>query len=244
MGKSVIEAIGGGLVVSCQAMAGEPFDRPEYLALMAKAAQAGGAVAIRADRPENVKSIRNAVDVPVIALYKRRYPDSDVYITPTFSEADALVRVGADAIAIDATNRSRPNGADLSKLIKGIRDDLGLPVLADVSTIEEGTRAEGLGADMVATTLSGYTEYSRRLDGPDFQLIEELRKFCSIPIVAEGRFWSPKDVRTAFELGAHAVVVGTAITRPNKVTERFAAAASAASGATARGGAGREREAT
>lgn len=222
----VIQRIRNGLIVSCQAREGEPMDRPEHLAAFAKSAEMGGAKGIRANRPENIAAIRAQVDLPIIGIYKVDYADSPVYITPTFADAAAVARAGADIIAVDGTQRTRPLGESLEGLISRIHDELGLPVMADVSTWEEGVAAERAGADLVATTLAGYTEYSRKAEGPDLLLVEELVNACSVPVMAEGRFATPEQVAEAFRLGAHAVVVGAAITQPISLTQRFVAAIS------------------
>lgn len=180
----------------------------------------GGAVGIRADGPADIRAIKEAVHIPVIGIYKVRYPGYEPYITPTFEAAKEVADAGADVIAVDATLRPHPGDLSAGELIAQIKR-LGLPVMADISTLEEGTAAARAGADIVATTMSGYTPYSRRSHEPDFTLIEELVRSLRIPIIAEGRIWTPEQARKAIDLGAYAVVVGTAITRPCVITERF-----------------------
>ena len=207
-----------GLIVSCQAAAGEALASPTILAAMAQAVVAGGAVAIRAEHPDNIAAIRCAVAVPVIGLYKRRYPDSELHITPTLAEARAVMAAGADVVALDATRRARPHGETLEDIITGLRDRI--PVMADVATVAEGLRAAELGCEFISTTLSGYTAETAGRFGetePDFDLVSALcdRLSGRAPVVAEGRISNPEQVAEMFRRGAFAVVVGTAITRPS-----------------------------
>lgn len=138
-------------------------------------------------------------------------------------EMDELVKAGADIIALDATNRIRPSGVSLEKFINEIRKKYdNLLLMADISTYEEGITAWKLGFDLVSTTLSGYTPYSKRSDTPDFELIKRLNEIITVPIIAEGRIWETQEAAKAIDIGAFAVVVGTAITRPKEITQRFA----------------------
>lgn len=212
-----------GLIVSCQARADNPLHGPVPMAAMARAAAQGGAVAIRANGADDIEAIRAAVTLPIIGIWKRQDPGSDVTITPDFAAAEAVARAGADVIAIDATARPRPGDA-LARLIARIRDELGKPVFADVATEAEGFAAAALGVACVATTLAGYTAYSAAGDGPDIALVAALAAKLNVPVVAEGRFADPDHVAAAFIAGAHAVVVGTAITNPREITRRFARA--------------------
>ncbi|MGC4936708.1 putative N-acetylmannosamine-6-phosphate 2-epimerase [Kribbella sp. DT2] len=212
----------GSLVVSCQAAPGNPFFSPAAMALMAQAAQAGGAAAIRANGPEDLAAIRAVTDLPLIGLHKLGDP-SGVFITPTFEAAAGAAAAGADLIAIDATQRPRPDGTLLADQIARIHTELGLPVLADVDTHAAGLAARAAGADLVATTLSGYTNSTSATD-PDIALIDSLASTLDCPVIAEGRFRTAADVRAARAAGAHAVVVGTAITNPMLTTAWLAAA--------------------
>lgn len=218
----LIDRLKGGLVVSCQAAHDEPLHGAEIMAAMARAAAQAGAAGIRAEGPDDVRAIRKAVDLPIIGLYKIKEAGQSVYITPTFESARAIALAGADAIALDATTDRRPDGLTLEETIRRIHVELKLPVMADISTLEEGLRAERLGADMVGTTLSGYTPQSPQLEGPDWRLLEDLIARARIPVVMEGRIWEPAEARRALELGAFAVVVGSAITRPQLIAARFA----------------------
>lgn len=208
------------LIVSCQARADNPLYGSQFMAAMAKAAEAGGAGGIRANGPEDVAAIRAVTELPILGLYKRWLEPYEVYITPDFAAAQAIAEAGADILALDATPRPRPREG-LAELIERIHTELGKPVCADVSTLEEGLRAAELGADCIATTLAGYTPYTRKTEGPDFTLLRELVQALAVPVLAEGRFWTPEQVGRAFELGADAVVVGTAITNPREITRRL-----------------------
>ena len=214
----------GGLVVSAQAPPGSPLRAPELMAAMARAAAAGGARAIRAEGAADVRAIKAAVGLPVIGLRKRELADSEVYITPELRDAGELVAAGADAIALDATLRPRPGGQSAADFIARLRAELGVPLLADVDGFEAGVAAREAGADAVATTLSGYTGGEVPAE-PDIELVRRLAAELDCPVLAEGRYGTPDAVRAAFGAGAHAVVVGTAITDPLALTRRFAAAA-------------------
>ncbi len=210
------------LVVSCQARVDNPLHGEIFMAAMAQAAEAGGAMAIRANGPENVRAIRAATRLPIIGLNKI-YDDHPVAITPSLEAARAVAEAGADMIAIDATSRPRA-GEPVADLIRCIRNDLGKPVLADVDTLETAMTALGHGADAIATTLAGYTDARARSPGPDLDLLRQIIEHARVPIVAEGRFWMPEEVARAFELGAAAVVIGTAVTNPREITRRFVGA--------------------
>lgn len=213
-----------GLIVSCQALEHEPLHGSHIMARMALAAEQGGAMGIRANTPEDIRAIKATVKLPVIGIFKREYEGSEVYITPTFAEAKAIAEAGADMIALDATPRPRPRGETLATLIQRIHDELDLPVMADCSTTEEAVAAAELGADVVSSTLAGYTPYSRKTEGPDFVMLQELLARVSVPVFAEGRFHTPEQVAQALAMGCYAVVVGGAITRPQEITARFTAA--------------------
>ncbi|SDT71003.1 N-acetylmannosamine-6-phosphate 2-epimerase [Jiangella sp. DSM 45060] len=206
------------IVVSCQAGPDNPLHGPEPMALMARAAEAGGAAGIRANGPADVAAISAVVSVPVLGINKTGDRDG-VYITPTFESAATVVRAGATVVALDGTDRPRPGG-DLAELIAAIHDRLGVPVMADVDTLAAGRYARAAGADLVGSTLSGYTG-GERVDGPDLALVRTLVDELDCPIVAEGRYWTRDDVLAAFDAGAHTVVVGTAVTNPMAITRRL-----------------------
>jgi N-acylglucosamine-6-phosphate 2-epimerase len=209
------------LIVSCQAREGEPLRDPAIIAALAQAAVMGGAQAIRANGPDDIRAIRRVVDVPVFGIFKRHYPDSPVYITPTLDEARQIVAAGCHVLTVEATDQPRPGGQTLDGFFQAIQAEFDVPLMADISTVAEGIRAAELGAYLVATTLAGYTPYSRQQSGPDFDLIRELAATVNVPIIAEGRIATPEQARRALELGAFAVVVGSMITRPNHITAYF-----------------------
>lgn len=215
----LIAQLRGGLIVSCQALADEPLHGSGIMARMALAAQVGGAVGIRANGPDDVREIRAAVPLPVIGLFKDG--SEGVYITPTFAHARAVAEAGADIVALDATQRPRPGGAQLGDIIRAIHTELGALVMADIATVEEGLAAEAAGADVLSTTLSGYAPNSPRQTEPDMALIGALAAQAGVPVIAEGRFRTPEQVCLALQTGAFAVVVGAAITRPQVITNWF-----------------------
>ncbi|MCY3979352.1 MAG: N-acetylmannosamine-6-phosphate 2-epimerase [Chloroflexi bacterium] len=216
---SFLAAVKGKLIVSCQALEDEPLHGAAVMAKMALAAKIGGAAAIRANGPADIGAIKQMVDLPVIGLYKQG--GSGVYITPTFAAAAEIAEAGADIIALDCTDRPRPDGASVCELIERIQRELRLPAFADVSTLAEAQSAAAAGVAMAAPTLSGYTEDSAAQAGPDFDLLARMIKALPVPVIAEGRIHSPAQARRALELGAWAVVVGSAITRPRSITARF-----------------------
>ena len=218
----ILQRIKGGLVVSCQALAGEPLHSSYIMGRMAFAAYEGGAVAIRANTPEDIREIKKTVDLPVIGLHKMNYPDSEIYITPTMKEIDGLIQAGCDIIAIDATKRIRPNGQTLDELFRQARSKYPDQLfMADTSCYEEGLHAQELGFDLVGTTMSGYTEYTKGTVLPNYDLMKKYADTLNIPVVAEGGIWSPEQLRKAFAAGVWTAVVGTAITRPREITRRF-----------------------
>jgi N-acylglucosamine-6-phosphate 2-epimerase len=219
-----LAAIRGGLVVSCQAAPGDPLRDPSVLARVAASVARAGAVAVRLNGVEDVRQAKGAVDVPVIGLWKDG--EDGVYITPTLEHALAVAEAGADIVAIDGTDRPRPDRRDLAETVAALHARTGALVLADVSTVDEGVAAAEAGADAVASTLSGYTPGSRPPIGPDLELVAELARKLTVPVLAEGRLHTPEQARAALDAGAWAVVVGTAITAPAWLTGRFIAALS------------------
>ena len=217
----LIQKLHRGLIVSCQALDGNPLKHPDHMSAMALAAEMGGAVAIRANGPEDIAAIKKRITIPVIGIYKTERSLDTPYITPDFEHAEAIARLGVEIIALDATNRPRRNGETVGELIKRIKNELGVLVMADISTYEEGVAAAEYGVDLVATTLSGYTTYTPLTKGPDLELVRRLKASINVPIIAEGRFTSPQDVADGIEAGAHAVVVGKAITNVQFSTDRF-----------------------
>lgn len=222
-----IEALEGGLIVSCQASQGEPLAHPEHILAMSLTVLMGGACALRLEGVENVEAVRKSTKVPIIGLTKIHGLNSlemlqQVYITPTFEDAAALAAAGADIIALDATGRPRKDGMSLDKTINRIHFELNKPVWADCATKEDGIAAWKAGADIISTTLFGYTQETLTDDdSPGFELLRDLIETVNVPVILEGRIWHPDEVTSAFDLGAYAVVVGSAITRPHYITKRF-----------------------
>lgn len=208
------------LVVSCQALPDEPLHSSFIMGRMALAAKQGGAAGIRAQGKDDILEIKKTVDLPVIGIVKRNYPDSEIYITPTMKEVEELFETGCEIIALDATLRERPCGEKTEDLVRAIHDH-GLLAMADCSTYEECMHAEEIGFDCVSTTLCGYTPYSVQYEGPSFELIRRLADSCRVPVLAEGKINTPQDLADVFAAGAYSAVVGGAITRPKQITERF-----------------------
>ena len=216
----------GKLVVSCQALPAEPLHSSFIMGRMARAAAEGGAFGIRANTPEDIGEVKKNVDLPVIGIWKKDFPDSKVYITPTMEEIDGLVETGTEIIALDATGDLRPGGKKLEDFYREIREKYPEQLLmADCSTVEEALHADALGFDFIGTTLVGYTEQSRnsRIEEDDFRIIREILEKTSHPVVAEGNIDAPEKAKRVIELGCYCVVVGSIITRPQVITKRFAA---------------------
>ncbi|MBS4205608.1 N-acetylmannosamine-6-phosphate 2-epimerase [Lederbergia citrea] len=220
--QSFFSSIHKNLIVSCQALEHEPLHSSYIMAKMAKAAKEGGAVAIRSNSAVDVAAIKEETGLPVIGLVKRDYPDSEIFITATLKEVKELLEVEPAVIAMDATIRKRPNGETLKDLVQFIHKQSNTLVMADIATIKDAEYAIECGVDMISTTLSGYTADSPKLDGPDFDLVEQLCKTSPIPIIGEGRINTPEQARKMLELGAWSIVVGSAISRPQLITKSFA----------------------
>ncbi|MCW1967937.1 MAG: putative N-acetylmannosamine-6-phosphate 2-epimerase [Anaerolineae bacterium] len=220
--NEILKALQGGLIVSCQANEGNPMYGPTLMAAFAAAAELGGAVGFRANGPADVAAIRKITQRPIIGIYKQR-EEWPVYITPTLQAARDVVAAGATIVALDATHQARKGGLSPEALIAQIKTELGCLVMADIDTLDEGLAAAAAGADIVATTMSGYTSRTRHIshDGPDLRLLRELAQRTPTPIICEGRVHTPAQMAAAFDAGAFAVVVGTAITNPTEVTKKF-----------------------
>lgn len=224
--KDILRQIKGTVVVSVQAMPSEPLYLEKCMAAMMKSVVTGGASALRVAGVRDVRNAKRLFDVPVIGLTKPNVIPKNwkeiVYITPTMHDVIDLIQAGADIVAFDGTQRKRPNNEKIEDLIRYIHVHKKL-AMADISTLEEGLAAQKAGADILSTTLAGYTLESSNSpkDEPDFELLNELVKNTNLPVVLEGRIWEPEQVDKAFELGAHCVVIGSAITRPQLITKRF-----------------------
>ncbi|MBW4469717.1 MAG: N-acetylmannosamine-6-phosphate 2-epimerase [Stenomitos rutilans HA7619-LM2] len=209
---SLIQSLKYGLIVSCQAPIDSPMHAPAVITAMAQAAINQGAIGVRLDTPAHVAAVRAQIVAPIVGLWKQQIPGFEVYITPQFHHAEAIAQAGADVIAIDATNRDRPGGETVTSLITRIHEELGKPVMADVDTLEAAIAAAKAGADLVGTTLYGYTAATQQQTPPGFDLLAAMVTAIKVPIICEGGVASPQMARKALELGAYAVVVGTAIT--------------------------------
>lgn len=220
----LVDGLRGGLVVSCQALPGEPLFIAEggVMPLLAAAAEQGGAVGIRCNSARDVREVKAAVGLPVIGLIKKQYPPYEPYITATMAEVEALVAAGADIVALDCTHRERVDGLSPAGFIAQIRTEHpGLALMADIATLNEGLAAAEAGVDFVGTTLSGYTPQSQGAPAPNFGLVEQLVSKTAVPVIAEGRIRTPQQARQMLDLGAFCVVVGGAITRPLEITADF-----------------------
>lgn len=224
-----LQQIHQGIVVSVQADEGEPFYNIEALEAMALSVLNGGACGLRMANANNIAHLKKLrADIPLLGITKPSKIPANfrelVYITPTWADLVSLQQVGTEIIALDATPRPRPGGEQLSEIVSRAKKEFpSLLLMADVSTLEEGLQAEAMGFDVISTTLSGYTieTQEKAKTGPDFELLAALMKQVKIPVIMEGRIWEPHEITKAFELGAYSVVIGSAITRPHLITERF-----------------------
>jgi N-acylglucosamine-6-phosphate 2-epimerase len=225
--EQLIGQLKGKLIVSCQARGDNPLYGPVFMAAMAAAAEQAGAAGIRANGVEDIAAIRRRVKLPIIGIDKQKDPRTNaIIITPDFASARRIVEAGSDIVALSCAAYQRPNPEALGELIQRIRTELKAAVMADCATLEEGVLAARLGADLVASTLSGYTPDTDHLKTaePDLRLVTALAQGQPKPVVAEGRLWTPEQLRAALDAGAYAAVVGTAITNPQAITARFLAA--------------------
>lgn len=222
--QELFDKIKGKIIVSCQAVPGEPLyvEEKSIMYLMARAAKRAGSPAIRTSSIRDVIAIKEETGLPVIGLVKIQYEGFESYITPTMKEVDDLVAAGSDVIALDCTNQKRGDGKTISEFVTEVRSKYPEAILmADISTFEEGVNAWKLGVDMVGTTMSGYTAYSPKLSCPDYELVKRLVETVDIPVIGEGRVHSPQQAVEMLDAGAFAVVVGGAITRPLEIAARF-----------------------
>lgn len=222
--QEILERIKGQLIVSCQALPSEPLyvEEKSIMYLMARAAKQAGSPCIRTSSIRDVTAIKEETGLPVIGIIKIVYDGYDSYITPTMKEVDQLYAADADIIALDCTMRKRGDGTSINEFIAQIKEKYPDAILmADISTYEEGINAWKCGVDFVGTTLSGYTDYSPKVDGPDVELVKRLSQNIDIPVIAEGKVHYPDQAVEMLETGAYAVVVGGAITRPLEIATRF-----------------------
>lgn len=219
-----VEALNGKLIVSCQALENEPLHSSFIMGRMALAAKEGGAMGIRANTKEDIKEIKENVDLPIIGIVKRNYEGSGVYITPTMKEIDELMEVAPEIIAVDATGALRPGNLSLDDFFYSIKEKYPNQLLmADCSTVDEAVHADELGFDFIGTTMVGYTEQSKndKIETNDFEILRKIRSKVKNWIIAEGNINTPEKIKRVIELGAFCVVVGSAITRPQLITKNF-----------------------
>lgn len=223
MVNEVIGALAGKLVVSCQAYPGEPMLDARTMTQVAQAAVAGGAAGIRGKGLDDLRAMRAVLQVPLIGLVK--VGDQGVYITPTLADCLAVAATGVDVVALDGTRRPRPDGLCLARTIAGLRAEYpNVLVMADCGSPEDARAAQDAGADLLGTTLAGYTGERPKTAAPDWEMIDQVVALAYRPVVAEGRIYTPTDAAAAIGRGAHCVVVGAAITHPATITSWFVAA--------------------
>lgn len=224
---NTIDQLEGKLIVSCQALPEEPLHSSFIMGRMALAAAEGGAKGIRANTKEDIAEIKKNVNLPVIGIVKRDYPDSEIYITPTMKEVRELMEVQPEIIALDATDRLRPGRKTLDEFFQEIKAEYPNQLLmADCSTYEECIHADELGFDFIGTTMVGYTPQSKglKIDAEDFKILRDVIANVKHKVVCEGNIDTPEKARRVLELGAFCVVVGGAITRPQLITKKFTSA--------------------
>jgi N-acylglucosamine-6-phosphate 2-epimerase len=217
---AVLEKINQGLIVSCQARKGQPFDTPELLVKMALAAYEGGAVGIRADTPDVIRQIRKAVPLPMIGIHKKRVLGHNVFITPDYEDAVGVAKTGAEIIGLECTFQD-DRQETLPEIVEKLHKTFPCLLMADIATYEEAQFAEDIGFDLVATTLVGYTDYTPKTEEFDFQLLDRMVANLTIPVIAEGHLRTPAEAAEVIRHGAFAVVVGKAITMPSEITRWF-----------------------
>lgn len=235
--KPIVEKLLGGLIISCQAYEDTPLYGADNMARFARCAAMGGADGIRACWPQDIRAIRAAVDLPIIGINKYMGAGDQattVFITPTFESAAEVIEAGADILALDCTIRPSRGKEALYELLSRIhRAYPEVPVMADLATLEEARFAEETGfVDIISSTLSGYTAQSAGhcTDGPDTNTIRSFKAAVKLPVNAEGRIWELADLRAVIDAGADIVTIGTAVTRPHLITERFVKCSRAARG--------------
>lgn len=219
-----LEITRGGIIVSCQVKPDDPLYLDGIVAKLAQCAIWGGAKGLRLNTPPDIAAVRAITDLPIIGLWKDHTKGSDVFITPTLRHVEAVLEAGADVVAVDATDRLNADGQKAYTLITEIRRVFGdVLILADIRNAEEAARALAEGADMAAPTLYRFNEHPKSTEEPDFGELTNILKACQGlgPVLMEGKINTPEQAMESLYLGAHAVIVGSAITRPHLTTMRF-----------------------
>jgi len=217
------DSLRGKLIVSCQATPGDPLDHVDTLTRIAISVARGGAGGLRANGAVCIAAFRGEVNLPILGIHKRKM-GNEVSITPDFASAEALVKAGADVIALDCSAARHPEAEPWPSVIARVHAGLRTPVLADIATFDEALAAEAAGADAVATTLYGFTPETSGARTVNWEMVEKLANILRVPLIVEGHILQPQELRRAFDLGAFAVVVGSAISRPESITARFISA--------------------
>lgn len=221
--KVFLDLIKNKLIVSCQAVDKEHLNDVNAITLVARSVIDGGAEALRLSQLDHIKSIMKITKLPIIGLIKKRYDNSDIVITPTLKEVEDLVNIGVKCIALDSTIRKRP-AEDLEFIVKYVRENYpNIVLMADCSSYEDVRNSIELGFDLIGTTLRGYTQETKNLNNisNNYEFIREILEISKVPIIAEGGIWEPYQVKELLALGCFGVVVGSAITRPKDITQRF-----------------------
>ena len=218
--SDIIEALRGGLIGSCQAYPGEPMLHPQTMTQVAQSVVRGGAVGVRLKGLDDLRLARSVLHVPIIGLVK--VGNVGVYITPTLKDALAVAETGCEIVAIDGTRRPRPDGYSLRETITEVQRQFpGTLLMADCGSLDDGLASRDAGADLVGTTLAGYSGERQATHGPDLELVEDLSEHIDVPIIAEGRIHNASEAAQALQRGALAVTIGTAITHPESITRWF-----------------------
>lgn len=221
MTRADLEQLRGGLIVSVQAAPGSALDDAGVMGAMAEAAQAGGAAGVRIASVKHIQSVRKRVRVPIVGILKRRYAGFEPYVTPSLDDLREIVAAGAEIVAFDCTGRPRPDGSDTRAMVEAAHRE-GALAMADCARAADGDAAVVAGADIVATTLCGYTKETRGCDLPALDLVAGFARLDAFT-VCEGGIHSPEAARAALAAGAAAVVVGTAITNVEWLVASFVA---------------------
>jgi glucokinase-like ROK family protein len=218
--SAIFEQLKGRLIVSCQAFPGDPLEDTDAIRRIALAAVNGGAAGLRLNSAEHIASIRQYTKLPIIGIQKY-YGPAGLRITADFAAASSLAKAGASIIALDCTDRVWPDGEPWQQLVQRIHQELHLPVMADIATLDEALAAAAAGVDCVGTTLNGYTESTRQNHGFSWTLLRQMAQQLHVPIMAEGHVSTPEEARRAIDGGAWCVIVGSSITRPGEIATKY-----------------------